>query len=261
MDREAALNRARKYLSLARQKDSPHEAATADVRLKKLMKEHGFKLADITDVQPTDVGEWDAPGLFNAAWRLSVLTFTGQVYGCKAIRIMESEKDERFSRPVQNWYGRLIGRRSDADCALYAFSYYERAAMELSNKHGFDVASASDEDSFLRGIAYGVYKRVEEQTRNLPKKEVPLPPTATAVVTTEKTDTDAAKRYLDSKYAVRDKKASTGQAANYDVFYIGYSASRSIRLISPDSAAVAGLIAEEKKKTETPGAADAKSAG
>lgn len=250
LDRNKALRRARGLYALMYNKNNEHEIVNAAARFEKIMLDHKFSMDEIVGAVASDVGEWDVPGVFNASWRMSMLTFSGQVHGCKAIRLMERESKGGVVEQV--WHGKVIGRRDDADATIYAFRYYETAAREMCRESGYNLATEGDEESFMLGITYGIYKLVERQTKDRPKKEVHLPPTTKEMVPDDKKDdgkkTDA-RRYLEKKYLVREPETKTDRASNYDVFYSGYRAAQKIRLLTPDSREVMGLI-EAEKKTE-----------
>lgn len=251
MDRQAVIDRVRKYRALAENNNSDNEASEALKRAKKLMKDHQIAEHEVVGTTPDDVGEWEVPGYFNDGSRLSLLTCACQVYGCKAIRVMEVVEDKASHTMVDVWYGKIIGRRQDADIVLYVFAYYEQAMNEVVKSSGYHLSDEKREESCRRGIVYGIHRRITtEQTK---RKEVPLPATTKVVSRTEQKPEAVTNRFLDNKYAQRSRStAGQTEATDRTSFYEGYEAARSIRLIDQDSAAVAALAAkaEGEKKGE-----------
>lgn len=248
MERQSIIERIRRYRALAGSNDNVHEAAQAMRRAKSLITEHRIAEHEISGATPMDVGEWQVPGQFNDGSRLSLLTCACQMYDCRAIRIMEVVSVD--GAPVKTWEGKIVGRRQDADIVLYVFAYYEREVEDVVRSNGYHLQSKNREESFRRGVVYGIHRRITNEQK-VRKKASTLPENSKVMVTTQQSHIDKTKVFLDTKYDQRERSsANHHETTDRSAFYDGYEAARRVSLIDQESAAVAALEKKEDKKED-----------
>jgi hypothetical protein len=153
MNNDKIMQRIRNLLAMAGDTSSPHEAAIAARRARKLMDEYQVSEMDLTTVEGDDFGNTDvAMGTKNASTfhgRLAVAVANLNDVQCRYVRNRVTGKlDLRFE-------GMLV----DTVCATELFRYLTREAYKQAERK---EQGRADRHAYRLGFASGVASQVKE---------------------------------------------------------------------------------------------------
>jgi hypothetical protein len=154
MTQEKIIERVRQLLALANNNDNPQEAALAAQRAQELMQRHKVSSAQLDVEDDVEVVERVlTTGKAVSKWKSGLLTGVCEAFCCKAF-ILAGPTGRRLT---------LIGKRDDADAAVYVYRYLCAEIERLAK-----TANGSGKrwiNSFKVGAAHEISLRLQQQNQ------------------------------------------------------------------------------------------------
>lgn len=165
---EKIIDRIRKLLAMAADSSSPHEAAIAAGRARKMMDQHQVSLGDLdSDGGLIARGAGDEYR-FMPAWQGSLSIAVAKLNDCKVI------KQHKWQSSNKSYSYQLVfqGYENDVMCAIALYDYLVEAVKTLCHKYikklGYTKYPAKIGDAFKKSCVSEIYSRIiklcEERT-------------------------------------------------------------------------------------------------
>jgi hypothetical protein len=248
-ERIVIISRVRKLLALTAS-DNANEAALARERADRLIAENQISRSEIDSEGPTDVGSFEAPGIFDESWRTALATVIAKTYHGRLVRIETVAKDSN-DLVTHTWKASFICMNQDIDAILYLLAYYETAVEEFVKRERFDIASKESEIAFRRGVVFAFQQRMFEEMKS--RTRAPTPETR-AIVPQQKIERET-ENFFQKKY-ITTEKATYEPVLDRESYYKGIRCGQFIPLIGKSAEELKIKIESSSKNPTNQGASD-----